>query len=91
MNKGIAGSAGYGVGKVVIISDAKPEYENRTITDTDAEIKRYDDAVAAFTEKTHAMAEAMKRVSESIMPRYLRDTYCSSQIRGWMRSQRARL
>ena len=60
MNKGIAGSAGYGVGKVVIISDAKPDYENRTITDTDAEIKRYDDAVAAFTEKTHAMAEAMK-------------------------------
>ena len=60
MNKGIAGSAGYGVGKVVIISDAKPEYVNRTITDTDAEIKRYDDAVAAFTEKTHAMAEAMK-------------------------------
>lgn len=60
MNKGIAGSAGYGVGKVVIISDAKPEYENRTITDTDAEIKRYDDAVAAFIEKTHAMAEAMK-------------------------------
>lgn len=60
MNKGIAGSAGYGVGKVVIISDAKPEYENRTITDTDADIKRYDDAVAAFTEKTHAMAEAMK-------------------------------
>lgn len=60
MNKGIAGSAGYGVGKVVIISDAKPEYENRTITDTDAEIKRYDYAVAAFTEKTHAMAEAMK-------------------------------
>ena len=60
MNTGIAGSAGYGVGKVVIISDAKPEYENRTITDTDAEIKRYDDAVAAFTEKTHAMAEAMK-------------------------------
>ena len=60
MNKGIAGSAGYGEGKVVIISDAKPEYENRTITDTDAEIKRYDDAVAAFTEKTHAMAEAMK-------------------------------
>ena len=36
MNKGIAGSAGYGVGKVVIISDAKPEYENRTITDTDS-------------------------------------------------------
>ena len=65
MKKGIAGSAGYGVGKVVIISDAKPEYENRGTADTDAEIKRYDDAVAAFTEKTHAMAEAMKeRVGE---------------------------
>lgn len=60
MNKGIGGSAGYGIGKIVVISDAKPEYENKTITDTDAEIARYEAAVAEFTEKTHAMAEAMK-------------------------------
>lgn len=60
MNKGIAGSAGYGVGRIVIISEEAPVYENKTITDIDAEIKRYDDAVAAFTEKTLAMAESMK-------------------------------
>lgn len=60
MNKGIGGSAGYGIGKIVVISDAKPEYENRKITDIDAEIARYEAAVAEFTEKTHAMAEAMK-------------------------------
>ena len=60
MNKGIAGSAGYGVGRIVIISEEAPVYEDKTITDIDAEIKRYDDAVAAFTEKTLAMAESMK-------------------------------
>lgn len=30
MVKGIGGSAGYGVGKVVLISDAKPEYVVKT-------------------------------------------------------------
>ena len=37
MLKGIGGSAGYGIGKVVIISDGKPEYKQHTVTDTDAE------------------------------------------------------
>ena len=65
MYRGIGGSAGYGVGKAVVISDVKPEYVVRTITDTDAEIKRYEDAVAVFTEKTRKMADAMKeRVGE---------------------------
>ncbi len=65
MYRGIGGSAGYGVGKAVVISDVKPEYVVRTITDTDAEIKRYEDAVAVFTEKTRRMADAMKeRVGE---------------------------
>ena len=45
MVKGIGGSAGYGVGKVVVISDAKPEYVVKNITDTEAEIKRYEDAI----------------------------------------------
>ena len=40
MVKGIGGSAGYGVGKVVVISDAKPEYVVKNITDTEAEIRR---------------------------------------------------
>lgn len=48
MVKGIGGSAGYGVGKVVVISDAKPEYVVKNITDTEAEIKRYEDAVASL-------------------------------------------
>ena len=60
MNRGIAGSAGCGIGKVVVISDAKPEYENKAVNDIDAEISRYDAAVAEFAEKTHEMAMAMK-------------------------------
>ena len=60
MVKGIGGSAGYGVGKVVLISDAKPEYVVKNITDTEAEIKRYEDAVASFEKKTQAMADTMR-------------------------------
>ncbi len=60
MLKGIGGSAGYGVGKVVVISDAKPEYETHTITDTEAEVKRYEEAVEAFVTKTQLMADAMR-------------------------------
>ena len=60
MVKGIGGSAGYGVGKVVVISDAKPEYVVKNITDTEAEIKRYEDAVASFEKKTQAMADTMR-------------------------------
>lgn len=60
MLKGIGGSAGYGVGKVVVISDAKPEYETHTITDTEAEVKRYEKAVETFVTKTQLMADAMR-------------------------------
>lgn len=60
MVKGIGGSAGYGVGKVVVISDAKPEYVVKNVTDTEAEVKRYEDAVALFEKKTQAMADTMR-------------------------------
>lgn len=60
MYKGIGGSAGYGVGKAVIISNELPVYEPRQITDTEAEISRFTDAVEQFVEKTMAMAEKMK-------------------------------
>lgn len=60
MVKGIGGSAGYGVGKVVVISEAKPEYVVKNITDTEAEIKRYEDAVASFEKKTQEMADTMR-------------------------------
>lgn len=58
--RGIGGSAGYGVGKVVVISNEIPVYEDVTVTDTDKEIKRFEDALQKFTDKTMAMAEKMK-------------------------------
>lgn len=60
MYKGIGGSAGYGVGNVVIISNALPQYEARQITDTEAELTRLANAVDQFVEKTMAMAERIK-------------------------------
>lgn len=60
MLKGIGGSDGYGVGRVVIISDGKPEYEQHTVTDTEKELKRFEDAVNVFIEKTQKMADSMK-------------------------------
>ena len=60
MLKGIGGSAGYGIGKVVIISDGKPEYKQHTVTDTDAELQRFENAMEVFVEKTQKMAHAMK-------------------------------
>ena len=65
MLKGIGGSAGYGIGKVVIISDGKPEYKQHTVTDTDAELQRFENAMEVFVEKTQKMADAMK---EKIAP-----------------------
>lgn len=57
---GIAGSAGYGVGKVVIISNEIPTYTAKTAEDKDKELTRFTDAVDQFVEKTMAMAERMK-------------------------------
>ena len=60
MQKGIGGSAGYGVGRVVIISNSKPEYVVKTVTDTEAEVKRYETAAETFEKRTQEMAEAMR-------------------------------
>lgn len=65
MYTGIGGSSGYGIGKIVIIDDSLPEYEDIHVEDTEAETARFEAAVLAFTEKTAAMAAAMKeRVGE---------------------------
>lgn len=65
MLNGVGGSAGYGVGNAVIISEGKPEYTPHTVSDTEAEVKRFEDAVEVFVEKTQAMADAMReRVGE---------------------------
>ena len=60
MLKGIGASEGYGIGKVMIIEEYSLEYTPRTVTDVEAEIKRYHDAVAVFTEETKAQAAALR-------------------------------
>ncbi len=65
MLKGIGASNGYGIGQIVIIKEANLDFERRTITDAEAEKKRFQDAVAVFMEKTQAMADDMKnRIGE---------------------------
>lgn len=60
MYKGIGASAGIGIGKVVVIKEQSLEYSKTSITDTEAEKKRLNDAIEVFIEKTTAMVEAMK-------------------------------
>lgn len=45
---GTAASEGIGIGKALIIEEHSLEYENTTVTDTDAEIKRFQNAVEDF-------------------------------------------
>ena len=59
MYKGIAGSEGLGIGKVVIIEEHEINIENKKVTDTDNEIKRLQDAIEKFVEITNQMAEKM--------------------------------
>lgn len=58
--KGIAGSEGYGTGKAVIISNEIPEYEDRKITDIEAEKSRLQSVFDEFLKKTEDMVERMK-------------------------------
>jgi len=59
MYKGIAGSEGIGIGKVIIIEEHEINIENKKVTDTDNEIKRLQDAIEKFVEITNQMAEKM--------------------------------
>lgn len=59
MYKGIAGSEGIGIGNVVIIKEHEINIETKTISDTDAEITRLQDAIEKFVEDTTKMAEKM--------------------------------
>lgn len=93
MYTAIGGSAGYGVGRIVIIDDSLPEYEDRQVTDTEAEIARFEAAVEAFTEKTQAMADVMKeRVGEhnaEILEGHilmLSDPFMQDEIKGLINS-----
>lgn len=64
--KGIAGSEGYGTGRAVIISNEIPVYEDRKITDFEAEKGRLQKVFDEFIRKTEDMIEKMRdRVGES--------------------------
>lgn len=65
MLKGIGASGGYGIGKIVKIEEVDLSYEEKIVEDIDAEIKRFQNAVDIFSERTMAMAEEMRsRVGE---------------------------
>ncbi len=60
MLKGIGASEGYGIGKVMLVEEHSLEYTPKVVTDTEAEIKRYKDAVDTFVQQTMEQAEALK-------------------------------
>lgn len=60
MYTGIGASAGIGIGKVVVIKEHSLEYAKKTVTDTKAELNRFNETVDIFCEKTSKMAEDMK-------------------------------
>lgn len=60
MYKGIAGSEGIGIGKVVIIEENEVVIEDRTISDTEAEINRVREGFEKFVADTTAMADKME-------------------------------
>ena len=61
MLKGIAASEGIGIGKVMIIAERKLEYVPKEVTDVDAELKRYSNAVEVFCAETMEQADAIRK------------------------------
>lgn len=59
MYKGIAGSEGIGIGKVVIIEDHDITIETKHVPETDSEIARLQEAIEKFVEITSKMADKM--------------------------------
>ncbi|MBE5954928.1 MAG: phosphoenolpyruvate--protein phosphotransferase [Lachnospiraceae bacterium] len=65
MKKGIGASQGYGIGQVVVIKEANLDFKTVTVSDVEAEKKRFQDALDVFMEKTQAMADDIKaRIGE---------------------------
>ena len=61
MYKGIAGSEGIGIGKVVLIEEHDLTVEKKSVTDTDAELKRLQDSIEKFVAITNEMADKMAK------------------------------
>lgn len=65
MKKGIGASQGYGIGQVVVIKEADLTFQTVTVSDVEAEKKRFQGALDVFMEKTQAMADDIKsRIGE---------------------------
>ena len=60
MLHGTPASEGIGLGRVMIVEEAKLEYNNVTVTDTEAEVERFRNAVKIFCDNTAAQADALK-------------------------------
>ncbi len=63
MLSGIAGSAGIGIGRAVLLQNQALTYTKEPVTDTDAELRRLEEAVDAFCERTRQMAQ---RVAQTV-------------------------
>lgn len=61
MFKGTAASDGIGIGNVMIIEEHALSYSPQAVTETDAEIQRYTDAVKSFCESTTAKADSLRK------------------------------
>lgn len=59
MYKGIGGSEGIGIGNVVLVEEHDLTVETKSISDTDAEIQRLQEAIETFEKVTNKMAEKM--------------------------------
>ena len=61
MFKGIGASDGIGIGRVMIIAEQSLEYTPKEVTDIDAELERYRNAVELFCTNTEQQAEAIRQ------------------------------
>ncbi|MBQ3329883.1 MAG: phosphoenolpyruvate--protein phosphotransferase [Ruminococcus sp.] len=60
MMKGLGASEGYGIGRVMLISEKNLAYTPKEIADTEAEIERFRSAVDQFAADTRAQAETVR-------------------------------
>lgn len=58
---GVAVSEGYGIGKAVVIKEARPDYSGVAFTTAEKECARLDSAVAEYTAQTKDLIEALKK------------------------------
>lgn len=61
MLNGTPASDGIGIGRVMVIEENSLDYTPKTVTDTEAELQRFKNAVKIFCDNTAAQAELLKK------------------------------